>query len=184
MLIEKGSLLIADPSIVGDPCFHRAVVLITAISKGSPLGFILNKPYEVDLDHILPELSHENFPLFYGGPVDSDQLFFLHKRPDLIEGSIQVHEQIYWGGNIEQAIDAIDKGELTPINSRFFLGYSGWEKGQLAKELRQKSWLTPSNKVTIGLFHIPTIDLWKVYLKSFGEKYLIWANSPDNPSYN
>ena len=73
---RPGDFLIADPSILGDTSFHRAVVLIGAVNDKSLVGLIINKRFDFTLSEVLPEIKKE-LPLFYGGPVDMDQLFFL-----------------------------------------------------------------------------------------------------------
>ena len=45
----KGRLLIAEPSILNDNSFNRAIILITEHTKSSSVGFILNRPLEYTL---------------------------------------------------------------------------------------------------------------------------------------
>ena len=53
--LQKGDLLIADPSIIGDETFHRSIIMITAIHEKSPMGFIINKPFDFPLKEVFPE---------------------------------------------------------------------------------------------------------------------------------
>ena len=59
--------------------FHRSVILICAVQDESPMGFIVNKPFHFSLTEVLPEID-KDLPLFYGGPVDVDQLFFIYEQ--------------------------------------------------------------------------------------------------------
>ncbi|MGB0366722.1 MAG: YqgE/AlgH family protein [Flavobacteriaceae bacterium] len=182
--LHPGDFLIADPSILGDASFHRAVVLICVIEKKSPMGFIFNKVYDFCLNDMVPKVSHK-LPLFYGGPVDTDQLFFVyHAREAIIENSHLIHENLYLGGDIEQAFEAIEDKRLNLRNSRFFLGYSGWSKGQLELEIELNSWLIQKNSAEKKLFTYPPKDLWRNAMIKKGGKYILWANAPDNPTYN
>ena len=182
--LHSGDFLIADPSIIGDRSFHRAVVLISEIANKSPMGFIFNKVYEFDLNELVPEIT-PNLPLFYGGPVDTDQLFFMYNATQaIVEGSHLIKENLYLGGDIEQAFEAIESQRLHAENSRFFLGYSGWSKGQLEQEVEHNSWLVQKNINTRELFKDAPEDLWRNAMIKKGGKYTLWANAPDNPTYN
>lgn len=182
--LHPGDFLIADPSILGDVSFHRAVVLICGIEDKSPMGFIFNKAYEFSLNEMVPEVSYD-FPLFYGGPVATDQLFFVYNAREAIIGdSYLIQENLYLGRDIEQAFEAIHNKSLHPGNARFFLGYSGWSKGQLEQEIELNNWLIQKNNIEKKLFTYPPEDLWRNAMIKKGGKYILWANAPDNPAYN
>ena len=40
--------------------------------------------------------------IYNGGPVEQDNLYFLHKVPDLIPESIEISNGIYWGGDFDK----------------------------------------------------------------------------------
>ncbi len=181
--LHQGDLLIADPSIIGDASFHRAVVLITAINDHAPMGLILNKRLDFSLGEVIPEIN-QSIPLYFGGPVDPDNLFFIHNIPNLTEDSILVSPNLYFGGNTEQVFEAIEKGILNNLNSRFFLGYSGWSKGQLAHEIALNSWFTSTNIFEEKIVSCSSTTLWKDLLLSKGGEYRLWANTPNNPAHN
>ena len=182
--LQPGDFLVADPSILGDVCFHRAMVLICAIENSSPMGFIFNKAYDFHLNEMAPEIT-QDIPLFYGGPVDTDQLFFVyHAAQTMIEDSDLIRENLYLGGNIEQAFEAIESKRLHGGNARFFLGYSGWSKGQLEQEVKRNNWLIQKNSTVKQLFKHAPEDLWRNAMIKRGGKYILWANAPDNPTYN
>ena len=75
--MELGNLLIAKPSVFGDQNFHRSIVIVVEKKDSSFLGFIINKPLSYEINDILPEIKI-NFPLYNGGPVEQDNLFFIH----------------------------------------------------------------------------------------------------------
>ena len=52
MIIEKGKLLIAEPSIIGDLSFNRSIILIVEHNSNGSIGFIMNKPLNVKLSDI------------------------------------------------------------------------------------------------------------------------------------
>jgi putative transcriptional regulator len=75
-----------------------------------------------------------------GGPVDRDHLFVLHKRPDLIEGGEQIPNGLYLGGNMEQVIEAINTKSTNKQEIQLFIGYCGWDVGELEAEVEEGSW--------------------------------------------
>ena len=139
MKLHKGKLLIAEPAILNDSSFNRAIILLTEHTVNNTVGFILNKPLEYTINDLLPEINC-SFPVYQGGPVEQDNLYFVHKIPDLIPESIEVANGIYWGGNFETLKDLLNAEVLNPTDIRFFLGYSGWSKDQLEDEMNQNSW--------------------------------------------
>lgn len=84
----KGHLLIAEPSIIGDVSFNRSVVLLADHSDQGSIGFIMNKPLDYVLSDLVPEVEAE-FKIYNGGPVEQDNLYFIHKIPDLIPNSVE-----------------------------------------------------------------------------------------------
>ena len=76
---EKGNLLIAEPAILGDQSFNRAVILLAEYSDEGTVGFILNKPLPYKLPELLPEMD-KPFKVYNGGPVEQDNLYFIHTQ--------------------------------------------------------------------------------------------------------
>ena len=89
----KGKLLIAEPSILNDSSFNRTIILITEHTENNSIGFILNRPLEYTIEDLLPEIKSD-FTIYQGGPVEQDNLYFVHKVPDLIPDSIEVDNGI------------------------------------------------------------------------------------------
>ena len=136
-----GILLISDP-FLKDPNFMRTVVFLCEHREQGSFGFVLNRRYENTIDEIIPELEGFKLPVYYGGPVQTDTLHFLHQYPDQIPGSVEVIKGVYWGGDFDMVVQMIKKAEIDQNKIRFFIGYSGWGGGQLSDELTEKSWLT------------------------------------------
>ena len=87
MTIKKGKILIAEPSIIGDISFNRSIILLADHNNEGSIGFILNKPLDYSLGDLIPEIE-SNFPIYNGGPVQQDNLYFIHKVAELIPDSI------------------------------------------------------------------------------------------------
>ncbi|MBD0776169.1 YqgE/AlgH family protein [Maribacter sp. ANRC-HE7] len=180
---NKGKLLIAEPSLTGDVSFNRSVVLLAEHNEEGSVGFILNKPLEYNINDLVTEIS---IPLqvYNGGPVEQDNLYFIHKVPDLIDNSIEIADGIYWGGDFETTVQLINEGVITDEDIRFFLGYSGWSSLQLDQELSSKSWIVVPNEYSSSIIQKSSIAFWKEKMLELGGNYLIWSNAPENPSLN
>ncbi|MEN8125781.1 MAG: YqgE/AlgH family protein [Bacteroidota bacterium] len=179
---SKGKLLVAEPSILNDSSFKRSIVLLTEHSQDGSVGFIFNKPTSHVLSDFITEVD-SSLRVYYGGPVSEDNLYFVHKIPELIPNSIEIANGIFWGGDFEAVLDLIKSDILSKNDIRFFLGYSGWTNNQLNDELSSYSWIVIENKFK-NLFHINHNNFWKNEMNKFGGIYKIWANAPEDPSLN
>ena len=183
MNIAIGDLLVADPSLSEDYHFSRSVVLLSEVHKKGAVGFVLNKPLHYQLRDLVSEAS-AGIPIFNGGPVEPDNLYFIHSIPDTFEGSIQIGNNLYWGGNFECALDFLTTNKDATNRFKFFLGYSGWESGQLQEELDEDAWVITKNRYKQDIISIPEQTLWKNEMIELGGNYLLYANAPENPKYN
>jgi putative transcriptional regulator len=136
----KAGLYIKSNADLNGSFFEHTTILIVEHDEAGSVGFVTNKPFGKSL-HELIEFNHSKpFPLMDGGPVDRDHLFVLHKRPDLIDGGEQIPNGLYLGGNMEQVIQAINTGDANPQEIQLFIGYCGWDEGELEAELEEGSW--------------------------------------------
>ncbi|CVK16859.1 putative transcriptional regulator [Apibacter mensalis] len=177
----KGKLLISKP-ISDDSFFSKSVVFITDydLQKGA-IGFILTKIYHQKLSDLVPDIDSE-IDVYIGGPVDSDHIFVIHSRPDLINDSISINEKYYWSGDFEDIKIALQENLINTNEIRFFIGYSGWKAEQLENEIKKDDWLVKDNEDLNVL--IWDNNLWKKELIRVDKKNIIWINSPKNPKLN
>ncbi len=180
---SKGHLLIAEPSIIGDVSFNRSVVLLADHSDQGSIGFIMNKPLDYVLSDLVPEVESE-FKIYNGGPVEQDNLYFIHKVPNLIPNSVEISSGIYWGGDFSVVSSLIEENKITPNEIRFFLGYSGWDAEQLIQELEANSWVIVKNTYEKNIIGKSYDTFWKEKMIELGGEYLLWSNAPEDPSYN
>lgn len=179
---ERGRLLIAEPAILNDSSFKRAIILLTEHTESSSVGFILNRPLSYSLNDLVPEIDCD-FTVYQGGPVEQDNLYFIHKVPHLIPNSIEVANGIFWGGNFELLKELLNNNLLEPTDIRFFLGYSGWGVNQLEDELYSHSWFVSENDYR-NILSTDNETFWKDQLLQKGGKYKIWANAPSDVQMN
>lgn len=179
---HTGRILISVP-FLQDFYFKKSVVLLAEHGTEGSFGIIINKPVEVKLSDIASEFEGFDAPVFLGGPVKTDSLFFIHTRPDLIEEGMPILDGLYWGGNIDTVKRLIRERKLNKNEIRFFIGYSGWIANQLNRELEEKSWVVSLTNTT-QVFKSNPLDLWAQTLKKLGNEYKFWVVYPPDPSYN
>lgn len=137
--LKAGLYINSTDALIGS-FFENTTILLVQHNEEGSLGFVTNKSFEKSL-HELIEFNHvKPFPLMDGGPVDRDHLFVLHKRPDLIEGGEQIPNGLYLGGNMEQVIEAINTKSANKQEIQLFIGYCGWDEGELKAEVEEGSW--------------------------------------------
>lgn len=182
--IEVGKTLIAEPFMM-DTNFKRAVVGICEYSKSKgTVGFILNKPINMDITELIGSVNtEEKFEVHYGGPVATDTLHYIHNVGELLDDSIKVSEGIYWGGDFKKLKFLIESGLIHRDNIRFYIGYSGWEAGQLKQELLSGSWIV-SELYANYIFKSKSNALWQTALDHKGDAYSIIAQIPNYISHN
>jgi putative transcriptional regulator len=179
---RAGRLLIAEP-FLHDGFFKRAVVLLAEHSEKGSVGFILNKPLDVLVHEAVPDFPHYHSLTLFGGPVQRDQLYYIHTLGDKIEGSAPIAKDLWWLGDFEQIKELIAKKEIRPDQLRFFIGYAGWEAGQLDKELEEKSWFVSHPDKELIFSHAPD-EMWASAVKNMGSDFAPMANFPEDPSLN
>jgi len=178
---NQGIILISEPSLQ-DYYFRQSVVLLAEHNREGTFGVIINKPMEMRLPEIFDDLREFDFPVYLGGPVKTDSVFFVHSL-DTISGSLKIMQGLYWGGDIRTVKSYIRDGLITENQIRFFVGYAGWNAGQLDREIVENSWVlshtTPHEVITTQ-----PETLWSNYLKHMGHDYAIWSNYPADPTLN
>lgn len=176
-----GKLLVSDISILNDNLFGKSVIILTEYSQQGWVGFILNKPTKYKINDIID--INCNFNVYQGGPVENDKLFYIHKVPHLLDGSIKIGNGLFWGGNFEQLKLLLSNNKINNDDIRFFIGYSGWGVNQLETEIKENSWVIVKNNYDNILIENPN-NLWKREMLKLSDNYKIWANTPNDIQMN
>ncbi len=182
---QKGDLLIAEP-LLDEPYFKRSVILLLDEDNNQGhIGLALNKITPVSLQDLFPDWkAGAEVPVYSGGPVEADRLFMLHTMGDRFEGSMEVSPGLYVGAKLDDIIDYINNNRYADGNIRFFLGYSGWSRGQLTSEILKNTWaLNPNPSHTDVLTGAEDL-YWRREVRRLGEKYRSWLLVPSNPAFN
>ena len=75
---KQGHLLLADPHLT-EAFFERAVILLVAHDQSESFGLVLNHKSELVLSDLFEHIELD-LPIFNGGPVAPEQLFYLQAR--------------------------------------------------------------------------------------------------------
>jgi putative transcriptional regulator len=163
--------LIAMPGMV-DPFFAKTVTFLCQHSAEGALGIIVNRPSDLTLGDIMQQMNievHErgvgNQPVYFGGPVQPERGFVLHEARGRWDSTLQVSDGIALTTS-RDILEAIGQG-MGPRKILVALGYAGWGKGQLEREMVENSWLNAPADKSI-LFEYPSSQRWKAAAESMG----------------
>ena len=179
---KAGKVLISEP-FLADPYFKRTVVFLVEHTREGSVGFILNKPVNILLSDVVSDFPNTRAEVYFGGPVNQNNLFFLHTYGGILSDSRHVKDGIYWGGNFDQLKFLVENKQISIDNFRFFAGYSGWSKNQLSDELKEKSWIVSDIDVN-KILEVNPKQFWKDLLKAMGSNFEIMSKFPEDPSMN
>jgi putative transcriptional regulator len=179
---QKGRILVAEPYL-NDIYFKRSIVFLTEHNDEGSIGFVLNKPVNLQIEEIINDFPSFDCNISIGGPVNTNTVHYLHTLGELLPNSVHVCDNIYWGGNFDAMKSLVNNKAILKNQIRFFLGYSGWMPKQLDEELSQNSWLVSNIRPELVMNHNMN-EIWKEVLNNLGNKYKMWVNSPENPSQN
>lgn len=140
MLSLFGKIITSSPNI-NDPNFENTPILIVEHNERGAVGFILHLPLMRNLNELTEFIAYPPVPLYIGGPVDQENLFFLHRRPDLIEGGMPIKDGVYYGGNFQQVLAHLMDQSLPEKDICLLVGYAGWEPEQLEEEIKDGNWI-------------------------------------------
>src|SRR5258707_854046 len=177
-LSMAGSLLVAHPNML-DPNFRRAVLFISAhdLNDGA-LGVIINRPLDKQVADLVNETPPEGLADvsgFLGGPGGKKQIIFAGVGWEKGEG-LKLNHNV----DFEQSSGSAGQKQSSICA---FVGYAGWEAGQLEAEMEQKAWLLQKpNRSVLKLDRLP--KLWFDIMRRLGPWYKMLAAAPDDPSLN
>lgn len=137
---QPGIYLKASELLI-DTYFEGAIIFIAEYNVNGALGFVINNPYPKTFNDLV-EFSHlPPFTLYEGGPVELEKLFYIHSYSSQIPDSVEIAKPIYWGGDFKKMTQLMEKGEVSENLFRLFIGYCGWDAGQLEAEIEEGSWV-------------------------------------------
>ncbi len=144
--VEKGVFLVASPRM-DDPNFRQTVLFIIEHGRGGTVGLILNRPTDVLVSEVLPDLpllkgmSHR---IYTGGPVERRLMVLLFRLQGPYPDARLILNGIYVG--TPRVLERIITQPKPTEAFRTFAGFAGWAPGQLELEMREGAWgVLPKN---------------------------------------
>ncbi len=181
----SGALLVAEP-FLRESYFNHAVICLVDYDKSSTsMGLVMNKMTNYMLsDLVSAVIRTEKIPVYCGGPMSCDRLYFVHTLGNIIPGAQPVTEGLYIGGDFDAMLDYVNSGYPLEGHLRFCIGYSGWGAGQLDEELHKNVWtVTPVTEPSTLLTGADDA-YWHRQVRSMGHDYRGWRYHPQNPGLN
>jgi putative transcriptional regulator len=179
---KKGRVLISEP-FLDDDYFKRSVVLLCEHNEEGSFGFVLNNYMDFPLTEIMDDFPDFKSKISMGGPVNNDNLYYIHTLGEKITGSLEILPGIFMGGSFDEMKSLIELKEINENEIRFFVGYSGWTLGQLENELKESAWIV-SIADAETLMDTSIENLWKKILGEMGENHQLFSNYPEDPNLN
>lgn len=159
----NNQFLIAMPGVVQGE-FDHSVTLLCEHSDEGAMGLVINRPTTLRLRDMFSHMDldatphvDEGIPVYWGGPVQPERGFVLHKEAGGWDSSLKVSDDI-WLTTSKDILVAINEGR-GPAQYLVTLGYAGWHGGQLENEIMENSWLNSPSDAGI-LFNTPAASRW------------------------
>lgn len=142
--------LIAMPAMT-DPNFARTLTYVCEHNAEGALGIIVNRPIDLSLGELFERVNiplassdsqerYGSLPVFFGGPVQTDRGFVLHRPIGSWQSTLNIGGAVGLTSSRDILQSMSDDG--MPAEVLVSLGYAGWSAGQLEWELSQNAWLT------------------------------------------
>jgi putative transcriptional regulator len=178
-----GRLLISEP-FLADPNFARSVVLVAEESESGVLGVVVNQKSNLLLSDLIPKIERSIFPMFIGGPVEVDSIFYVHRCFDKIQSGFEIAKGLYWSYDFDVVHHLIQDDNLNSNEIKFFLGYSGWAPSQLNEEIASNTWIVSDQYKADLIFQEDEKEVWPDVIRNLGPRYAHLVNFPQNPNLN
>lgn len=138
--------LIAMPNMA-DPNFSGTLTYICDHGEQGALGVVVNRPIELNMESLFSQIGLDledehlrGSPVYYGGPVQVERGFVLHRPVGNWGSTLAVNDRI--GLTTSKDILEATARREGPAEILVTLGYAGWGPGQLEDEIKQNAWLT------------------------------------------
>jgi putative transcriptional regulator len=139
--LAPGKFLVAARKLP-DPNFAQTVVLLCRHDEKGTMGLVINRQTRLSFDKVfeqLREAKDRGDSVFLGGPVQISGVLALLRSKSKPEDAMHVFEDLYLVSNKPALEKAVTAG-FDSTHLRIYLGYSGWSRGQLVRELEMGAW--------------------------------------------
>jgi putative transcriptional regulator len=168
-----GRFLVAAPSMP-DERFQKSVVFICKHDDDGALGIIVNNKVEdLSLGQVYkqlgiapPKISLQ--PVLFGGPVETSRGLVLHSADYKRDETLLIDGGLALTASLEILKDMA--GGSGPKQAWLALGHSGWQPGQLDRELQDNAWLVVDGDAAALVFDTDLEAKWQHALDRLGGK--------------
>ena len=167
----QNQLLISVP-LPGETIFEKIVVYVCEHSEHGAVGLIINQPTEYNLAFVFEQLGIDNDaskvsqqPVLFGGPVQQDRGFVIHRPFQGFDANLGVNENICISTS-QEILRRLASG-AGPEDSLVTLGYAGWAAEELDEEIKNNYWLTCSANEDL-MYNVPYDQRWQTCVDSLG----------------
>ncbi len=156
--------LIAMPTLKS-PAFEHSVIYLCEHHVQGTVGLIINRPTEYPLKLVFDQLkivseevSQSQKPLLFGGPIQPERGFVIHRQAGEWQSSLYLRDEVTvtTSNDIIRAL-AVNRG---PQDVLVALGYSGWMEKKFEKELKDNLWLVCPFRSEL-LYEVPFAERWE-----------------------
>ena len=163
--------LIAMPAMA-DPNFARTLTWVCEHNDDGALGIVVNRPIEMTLSALFEQIDVpladavlRDAPVHYGGPVQVDRGFVLHRPLGNWQSTLAISDDMGLTTS-KDVLEAVGRGD-GPKDVFVSLGYAGWSAGQLESELAQNAWLTVEANADL-MFGVPAEERLPAAMRLLG----------------
>ncbi len=136
------AIFIVAPADLPDPNFGGSTVLVMNDLGPAPVGIIINRPTRLPVSSLFPDLkslARVHDKVYFGGPVETDTVWFLFRAAKQPKDSVPALEGVYLSASRELLLKLLARDK--PMEGlRIYIGHSGWAPGQLEGEIAHGDW--------------------------------------------
>ncbi|HLQ84879.1 MAG TPA: YqgE/AlgH family protein [Salinisphaeraceae bacterium] len=167
-LFRHQFLLAMPGSVSGN--FDQSLTFIAEHNDDGAMGLVVNKPSDLSVGDMLAQMQidadiHPGIPVYWGGPVQPERGFVLHRDEGEWESTLHVGHGLAITTS-RDILEAIGNGS-GPADYLIALGYAGWGDGQLENEMLHNSWLNIPADAQI-IFDTPVARRWAAAARLLG----------------
>jgi putative transcriptional regulator len=135
--LSVGKILVATRNS-RDADFAQTVILLIRHDREASIGLFLNRPLNIPVEEIYPELKGRQLKLYAGGPVTIG-VRALYRSRVKAAGAAPISADLFMISTKTQLVKMIDAGMPSTV-FRVYAGYTGWSFGQLENEVTRGLW--------------------------------------------
>ena len=162
----KNYFLVATKKMT-DPRFKNTVIIMLENNEKGAWGIVINKPLTLiplgslinkprDATNKQKELYNVKVPVYWGGPVNENNILILHSQEYKNETTTN-YKNISISSDYNILFDIADnKG---PKKNLVIVGISSWGEGQLEGEMEREGWILSEINLNL-IFEIDNAEKW------------------------